>query len=50
MFQQLKLLSEQCSKLSIYFVHPSGAEELKIVRPSNLLCAQAYEMYRNTQK
>ena len=37
-------------KLSIYFVHPQGAEGLKIVHPANLLCVQAYKMYRNTQK
>ena len=40
---------EQCSKLSIYFVHPPpGAEGLEIVHPAIFSCVQAYIMYRNT--
>ena len=36
--------------ISIYFVHPPGAEGLKIVHPANCPYVQAYIMYRNTLK
>ena len=36
------IMTIQCSKLSIYFVHTSGAEGPRIVHPTIFLYAQAY--------
>ena len=35
--QTLENSAEQCSKLSIYFVHPPGVEGLKIVHLANFV-------------
>ena len=45
-----QIVYEQCSKLSIYFVHTLGAEGHRIVHLEIVLCAQAYILYRNTMK
>ena len=39
-----------CSKLSIYFVHTPGAEQLNSVHSTSFLCFQAYILYMNTLK
>ena len=41
----LKPFYMQFSKLYIYFVHPTGAEGHRIMRPTIYLCAQAYINY-----